>query len=99
VKDTGIGIAPENHARIFERFFRDESNTLVIEAPGTGLGLSIVKDYVEMHDGDIWLDSEIGKGTTFFVRFPVFNALATNTLDNGNSENATPVITESGAND
>jgi signal transduction histidine kinase len=45
-----------------------------METSGTGLGLSIVKEYVTMHNGEIWLESEPGKGTTFFVRIPVFAA-------------------------
>jgi DNA-binding response OmpR family regulator len=64
VADTGIGIAPENQGKVFERFYRvDDPN--VNEFPGTGLGLAIVKSLVEMHDGRIWLQSEVGRGTTF----------------------------------
>ncbi len=64
VTDTGIGIAPENQAKVFERFFRvDDPN--VQEFPGTGLGLAIVRSLIEMHEGRIWLESEVGKGTTF----------------------------------
>ncbi len=64
VTDTGIGISPENQAKVFERFYRvDDPN--VNEFPGTGLGLAIVRSLVEMHEGRIWLESELGKGTTF----------------------------------
>ena len=64
VQDTGIGIAPENQPKVFERFFRvDDPN--VHEFPGTGLGLAIVRSLVEMHDGGIWLESALGVGTTF----------------------------------
>ena len=64
VVDTGIGISPENQTKVFERFYRvDDPN--VNEFPGTGLGLSIVKSLVEMHEGRIWLQSEVGVGTTF----------------------------------
>jgi len=73
VTDAGSGIPKGQEERVFERFFRDETNALVIEAPGTGLGLSIVKDYVQMHDGVIWLESDLGKGTTFFVRLPALS--------------------------
>jgi len=76
VSDTGVGISKENQGRVFERFFRGEENQLVMETSGTGLGLSIVKEYVQMHNGQIWLESEPGKGTTFYVRLP---ALASNT--------------------
>ncbi len=64
VVDTGIGIAPENQPKVFERFYRvDDPN--VNEFPGTGLGLAIVKSLVEMHEGRLWLESEAGVGTTF----------------------------------
>jgi len=72
VSDTGIGIAKDKQERIWSRFFRDEEQPLVMETSGTGLGLSIVREYITMHGGDIWLDSEVGKGTTFYVRLPVF---------------------------
>lgn len=66
VADTGIGIAPEHHARIFERFYRvDKSHSK--ETGGTGLGLSIVKHAVMYHGGRLELDSEPGKGTTIKV--------------------------------
>ena len=69
VADTGIGIAPEDQERIFERFYRGE-HSLVMSAAGTGLGLSIVQQLVEMHFGRLWFESELGKGTTFSVLFP-----------------------------
>ena len=70
VEDTGIGIAPENLARIFDRFFRAD-DPVVQEAGGTGLGLSIVKMFVEMLGGEIWVQSELGKGSTFSFSLPL----------------------------
>ncbi len=68
VSDTGIGIAPEHHSRIFERFYRvDKSHSK--ETGGTGLGLSIVKHAVQFHKAKVTLDSNVGKGTTVTVRF------------------------------
>lgn len=68
VKDTGIGISPEHHSRIFERFYRvDKSHSK--ETGGTGLGLSIVKHAVQYHGGKITLDSKVGKGTTVKIVF------------------------------
>jgi len=69
VEDTGVGIPPEHLPRIFERFYvvdKSRSRTM----GGTGLGLSIVKHIVQMHRGEIGLDSRPGRGTKFTVRFP-----------------------------
>ena len=67
VEDTGVGMAPEQASRIFERFYRARDGST---APGTGLGLSIVKALVELHDGQIDVESEPGRGTTFTVLLP-----------------------------
>ena len=69
VSDTGIGIAAEDHERIFERFFRIESE-LKVEAGGTGLGLALVRPLMQLMGGRIWIDSELGKGTTFTILLP-----------------------------
>ena len=69
VADTGIGIAPEHHGRVFERFYRvDKSHSKA--SGGTGLGLSIVKHAVQYHHGRIELESTPGTGTTIRVVFP-----------------------------
>jgi signal transduction histidine kinase len=71
VEDTGIGIPDEFKPRIWGRFERYEDHALVMDIPGTGLGLSIVRELVLMHNGDIWFESELGKGTTFYIGLPV----------------------------
>ncbi|MEZ4670120.1 MAG: GAF domain-containing protein [Anaerolineae bacterium] len=71
IKDTGIGIPEDFKPRIWGRFERYEDHALVMDVPGTGLGLSIVRELVLMHNGDIWFESESGKGTTFFVALPL----------------------------
>jgi two-component system phosphate regulon sensor histidine kinase PhoR len=67
VRDTGVGIPLESLARIFERFYRvDRSRT----GSGTGLGLSISKHIIEAHHGQIWVESEEGRGSTFYFTIP-----------------------------
>jgi CheY-like chemotaxis protein/anti-sigma regulatory factor (Ser/Thr protein kinase) len=70
VADTGIGIAPEDQEKIFTRFYRTD-HPLVQEVAGTGLGLSIAKSFVEMHGGEIWVESEPGRGSTFSFTLPL----------------------------
>jgi signal transduction histidine kinase len=70
VSDTGIGIPPEQVEHIFEEF-RQVDATITREFGGTGLGLSITKRFVELHGGRIWVESELGKGSTFFFSVPV----------------------------
>jgi signal transduction histidine kinase/ActR/RegA family two-component response regulator len=69
VKDTGIGIRPEQKGIIFERF-RQVSESYSRDYQGTGLGLSISKAYVEMLGGKIWVESEFGKGSVFYFTLP-----------------------------
>jgi PAS domain S-box-containing protein len=70
IKDTGAGIPADQLARVFERFYRaDESRSR--ETGGTGLGLSIARWIAEQHGGEVWLESQVGVGTTAFVQLPV----------------------------
>jgi two-component system sensor histidine kinase ResE len=70
VQDTGIGMSTEDRAKLFTPYFRSE-NPLAREQPGTGLGLTITRGIVERHGGDIWLESELGTGTTFHFTVPL----------------------------
>ena len=72
IADTGIGIASEDQAAIFDRFFRVENRVHTLE--GTGLGLSIVKNIVEKHSSRVHLVSEVNVGTTFWFDLPVFQS-------------------------
>ena len=66
VSDTGIGISKEDQALIFDRFFRvDKARSR--EMGGNGLGLAIAREIINLHKGQIRIESELGKGTTFFV--------------------------------
>jgi PAS domain S-box-containing protein len=70
VVDTGPGIPEQDRTRIFEQFHQvDDSNTKA--KGGTGLGLAIAKQIVEMHGGRIWVDSTVGKGSTFQMELPI----------------------------
>ena len=71
ISDTGIGIAPEDFGAVFEQFKQVGGDTLTDKPKGTGLGLPICKEIVEHHGGRIWLESEIGKGSTFSFALPV----------------------------
>jgi signal transduction histidine kinase len=68
VQDDGIGIPPEDQAKLFESFYR-ASNAKNL--PGTGLGLAVVKQSVDLHGGKIAVNSEVGVGTTFKVTLPI----------------------------
>jgi len=75
VQDNGMGIAPDDQERVFERFYRGE-NPLVLATPGTGLGLPIVRQLVQMHKGRIWMQSKglPGEGSTFSFTLPVYKS-------------------------
>ncbi len=67
VADNGIGIDPSLHEKIFDVFERGEATE---DVEGTGIGLSIIKRILEIHHGDIWVESKKGEGATFYVRLP-----------------------------
>ena len=69
VSDTGIGIPQEEQERIFE-VFHQVDGSVTREVEGTGLGLAIARRFVEMHGGRIWVESEVGKGSTFWFTIP-----------------------------
>jgi len=73
VADTGIGIAPDDQVRLFEKFYRVKRRDTV-GIRGTGLGLAIVKSIVERHGGRVWVDSELGRGSKFYIVLPLGEA-------------------------
>lgn len=70
VSDTGIGMPKEKQSHLFERFYQLPQKQKT-DTPGTGLGLFISKSIVELHHGEIWVESEEGKGATFFFTLPI----------------------------
>jgi signal transduction histidine kinase len=68
VADHGIGIAPADQERIFRQFERAVGPS---EVSGLGLGLYIVKQILDLHHGSVWVESELGKGSKFFVSLPL----------------------------
>jgi PAS domain S-box-containing protein len=70
VADTGIGIAASDQARLFDKFYRIRRQDGT-DVPGGGLGLAIVKSAVDWHGGRVWVRSELGKGSTFFISLPL----------------------------
>ena len=68
VQDSGIGIAPADLPRIFERFYKVDRSRA---SSGTGLGLAIARHLVEAHGGQIWAESELGQGSTFYFTIPL----------------------------
>ena len=70
VRDTGVGIPTEDIPHLFEKFYRVD-NTATRSVGGTGLGLFICRKIVELYQGGIWTERELGKGSSFFVSLPI----------------------------
>ncbi len=81
VEDSGIGIAPENHETIFEAF-RQVDGSSIREFEGTGLGLAITRRLTELHNGFVWVESELGVGSIFRCLIPITD----NTSDDSETE-------------
>lgn len=80
IKDSGIGIAPADQPKVFEKF-KQVGDTLTDKPKGTGLGLPICKDIVEHHGGRIWVESALGQGSTFSFSLPLKKVEATAKVD------------------
>ena len=92
VKDTGNGIAADDIPHLFEKFYRvDNSDTRAIG--GTGLGLYICRKIVEMYDGRIWVESQPGKGSIFYINLPRLSRQKVNELGGASATQITPGMT------
>jgi len=70
IQDSGIGIPASDLPRLFEKFYRG-TNREALAQRGTGLGLAIVKSIAERHSGKVWVTSELGRGSTFYLQIPL----------------------------
>ncbi len=75
VKDQGIGLSPAEIKKVGEKFFRSD-NKKARSAGGTGIGLFLVKSLIAAHHGTMWVESEVGKGSTFWFKFPIKQPVA-----------------------
>jgi PAS domain S-box-containing protein len=71
IEDTGVGIPDDFQEKAWRRFERHQDTALKLEVAGTGLGLPLVKELVQMHNGEVWLESVVDVGTTFYIRLPL----------------------------
>lgn len=95
IKDTGNGIPAEDVPHLFQKFYRvDNSNTRTIG--GTGLGLFICRKIVELYQGRIWVESELGKGSTFYINLPRVTTQKAEALMAEEAKNGglAPIVTE-----
>jgi two-component system sensor histidine kinase VicK len=70
VRDEGMGLKPEDKSRVFDRYYRVESSHMQ-HISGFGIGLYLSAEIIHRHDGQIWVESEIGKGSTFYFSLPI----------------------------
>lgn len=98
ISDTGRGIPAEQLQKVFDRFYQGDQ--YYTDEQGTGIGLALTKDLVELHNGKVWAESEIGKGATFIVELPFIRAneqeefVEEYTVKQALPEVSSPIITE-----
>ena len=90
IKDTGAGIPAEDVPHLFQKFYRvDNSATRTIG--GTGLGLFICRKIVELYKGRVWVESEVGKGSTFYINLPRLDTARAESLQQSEAANTPPI--------
>jgi PAS domain S-box-containing protein len=92
VRDTGPGIPPEDIPHLFQKFYRVD-NSMTRTIGGTGLGLFICRKIIELYNGRIWAESELGKGSTFFINLPRLNATQALEIQQKQASSASPLDT------
>lgn len=81
VKDDGLGISPENQKRLFQPYHRVEQDRQQFTGLGLGLGLAISKQIIEAHGGNIWVESEVDKGSNFIFTLSIKLSVGTQKSD------------------
>jgi len=71
ISDTGVGISPVDQAQLFEKFYHRPKKEGLFEPSGSGMGLAIVKSIADRHGGQVWVKSQLGKGSTFYLAIPL----------------------------
>ena len=90
ISDTGDGIPPEDIPHLFQKFYRvDNSTTRTVS--GTGLGLFICRKIVELYNGRLWVESQVGKGSTFFINLPRLSVQRATELQKQEAAKASPL--------
>ncbi len=90
IRDTGAGIAPEDASHLFQKFYRVD-NSVTRSIGGTGLGLFISRKIIELSRGRIWVESELEKGSTFYINLPRISSQKAEELKTSESQVTTPL--------
>ena len=79
VSDNGIGISPEEQELVFEKFYRSKDKRIA-SITGSGIGLALAREVIRLHGGDIKLESQLNKGTTFTLTLPASTAVGSSRM-------------------
>jgi signal transduction histidine kinase len=90
VADTGPGIPSEDLPHLFQKFYRVD-NSMTRTIGGTGLGLFICRKIIELYNGRIWIESQLGKGSTFFINLPRLSSAQALEMQQKQASSASPL--------